>query len=322
MKEIRISIIMPCYNGWKYMEKCLDSFENQTKKPYEIVVCDDCSTDDSFEKLTEYASKSSLNFNIIKNERNSGPGVSRDNAIKIAKGDYVAFCDCDDWYELEFIEFMTKAIIENNSDIAICDNYITYDNRKVVANAIKELIGVCKEKIIAKYKMSLCRLVVIKELFNGIESPAIYNGEDGAIVPQILGKAQNISIVDKPLYNYYFREGSASNSPKKTIYLDMLKGFDAIENIRQKYPIECEFLGIKMVLYGATLNAFKAKIKRNIILQFVKDFEARYPKWKKNEYLKGYGKFKKIYLKFLSLKMTAMCRFLTFIHGILVRRRG
>ena len=90
-----ISIIIPCYNGWKYMENCLQSLEKQTILPDEIIVMDDCSTDDSFAQLSAYTATSVLPLRVLRNEKNSGPGFSREVASQLVTSDYVAFCDCD-----------------------------------------------------------------------------------------------------------------------------------------------------------------------------------------------------------------------------------
>ncbi len=321
MSNINFSVIIPCYNGWKYMSNCFAYLEEQSLKPYEIIIVDDCSSDDSYERISEYSRSSSLNIVLLKNEKNSGPGASREYAIKASSGDYITFCDCDDWYEKSFLELMQKAIQENNADIAICDNYITYDDRKAPAGITKPLLDADKPKIMALYPMSLCRLAVKRPLFDGIVCPHIYNGEDGAIVPQLMAKADTIVVIDTPLYNYYFRDGSASTKPRKNAYIGMLKAFEAVERIKESYPVECEFLGAKAVCYAAVLNAYKAGVKTKEIKPYLKKFKQSYPKWNKNQYLKYYGQAKRIYLKCVSMNMFFMCKILTKMHSFMAKRR-
>ena len=98
-----IAVIIPCYNGWKYMSNCLESLENQSSLPNQIIIVDDCSTDDSFEHLNNYILKSPLKIQLVRNESNVGPGQSRANALKYVATEYVSFCDCDDWFEVTFI---------------------------------------------------------------------------------------------------------------------------------------------------------------------------------------------------------------------------
>ena len=93
-----ISIIIPCYNGYRYMSKCLGSLESKHTKILRWSY-DDCSTDDSFDQLATYFSHSKLKSVLIKNNKNVGPGESRNRAIDASTGNYLMFCDCDDWYE-------------------------------------------------------------------------------------------------------------------------------------------------------------------------------------------------------------------------------
>lgn len=319
METIKMSVIIPCYNGWQYMARCLESLEKQTVLPHEVVIVDDCSTDDSYECLKKYAESSRLNIVLTRNEKNSGPGASRKNAIAKADGDYVVFCDCDDWYELEYIELMTEQIRRESADIVVCDNYNTYDDRKVVCGCVKPLIDAGKKEILALYYTSLCRLAVKKNLFEGIDMPAIYHGEDAAVVPQIMAKTDKISILDKPLYNYYFREGSASQRPSKNVYLEFLDAFKTIEVIAPRYKEECEFIGIKLVCYAASLNAFKGGVSAKIVSSFLAEFAKKYPLWTENPYLNNYDRIKKLYVKLISKRMFAACRILALLHYWVVK---
>lgn len=319
MDQIKISVIIPCYNGWKYMKRCLEALEHQTVLPYELIIVDDCSTDDSYECLKNYAAVSPLKINLIKNEKNSGPGISRKNAIAAAKGDYVVFCDCDDWYELEYIELMNQKIQAETADVVICDNYFTYDDRKVICDCIKAMLDADKKGIIALGYTSLCRLAIRKCLLESVYMPPIYHGEDAAVVPQIMAKANKISLLDKPLYNYYFREDSASKKPSSNAYIEFLEAFNAVEKIKPEFEKECEFIGIKMVCYGASLNAFKCGISTRVISDFISEFSSKYPDWQRNPYLGSYGRVKKLYVKLMAKKMFAVGRVLALLHHWVVK---
>lgn len=319
--DYSISVVIPCYNGWKYMGKCLSAIENQTLKPYEIIIVDDCSTDDSYKFIANYCKSTSLNIILVSNPKNSGPGATRNKAIALAKGAFIAFCDCDDWYENEFVEKMTNCAKETGSDLVICDNYVTYDDRRIQSHVASKLNGLSKEKILANYKMSLWRLLVKKELLNGISCPPLYNGEDGAMVPVIIAKANKIGIVEDPLYNYYFREGSLSNKPSKNAWRNLVRAFDYVEIIKTSFPRECEFLGIKMVCYGATLNALKANIPFKEIRLIIQEFDQKYPQWNQNPYLKNYSKIKRVYLYFIHSKFLIGAFIMARMHYCLIKFR-
>ena len=92
---VKVSIIVPVYNVEKYLRKCLDSLVNQTLKDIEIICINDGTKDNSVEIIDEYVKKYS-NVLLI-NQENQGLGMARNNAMKYAKGDYIAFVDSDDW---------------------------------------------------------------------------------------------------------------------------------------------------------------------------------------------------------------------------------
>lgn len=67
MKSPIFSIVIPCYNSWRYMERGLHSLEKQTLTNFEVIFVDDCSTDDTYYQLEEYQKQSALNMHIIQN---------------------------------------------------------------------------------------------------------------------------------------------------------------------------------------------------------------------------------------------------------------
>ena len=99
----KISVIIPIYNTQNYLEKCLDSVINQTFKDIEIICVNDCSKDNSLEILKKY-SKKDKRIKIIDFKENKGPASARNEALNIAKGEYISFIDSDDWINLDFYE--------------------------------------------------------------------------------------------------------------------------------------------------------------------------------------------------------------------------
>ena len=96
----KVSIIVPIYNAGKFLEKCLDTLVNQTLKDIEIILVLDCPTDGSDRIAREYAEKDPR-IRLIINEQNLNIGLSRNEGLKIARGEYIGFSDHDDWRELD-----------------------------------------------------------------------------------------------------------------------------------------------------------------------------------------------------------------------------
>lgn len=91
-----VSIIIPVYNSEKYLGKTLDSVFKQTYKNFEVIIVDDCSKDGSKDIINQYIMKFPNYIVYKKNEKNSGVARSRNEAILLAKGQYIAFIDSDD----------------------------------------------------------------------------------------------------------------------------------------------------------------------------------------------------------------------------------
>lgn len=107
-----LSIIIPVYNASKLLERCLDSiFEQKTQYSYEVILIDDGSTDNSIEIIKE---RKEPNI-ILYKQQNSGPSVARNKGVELAKGDYCAYLDADDYWMQGFIE-KTISFLKNHTD--------------------------------------------------------------------------------------------------------------------------------------------------------------------------------------------------------------
>jgi glycosyltransferase involved in cell wall biosynthesis len=120
MKRELVSIIMPLYNGKLHIREAINSVLAQSYAQWELLIINDCSTDESEEIVFEYC-KTFQNIQLLKTEVNSGPAAARNIGIKIAKGKYISFLDSDDiWVkdklqkQIEFIERKNAAIVFSN----------------------------------------------------------------------------------------------------------------------------------------------------------------------------------------------------------------
>ena len=118
--NVPISIGMTTYNGEKYLKKQLDSIITQTHKNIEIIICDDCSTDNTVNIIKEYLKQ----FNFIKlyiNKKNLGYARNFEKAIKLSSSKYIALSDQDDIWEPQKLELLLKNIQkeENNIDLPL-----------------------------------------------------------------------------------------------------------------------------------------------------------------------------------------------------------
>lgn len=111
-----ISIVIPCYNVEKKIDACINSILNQTYSDFEIIAIDDGSKDNTFEKLKSYE-KTDGRVKAF-TQKNRGPSATRNKGIELAKGEYIAFCDSDDYVGEQYLEHLYEHT-KNNCDIVI-----------------------------------------------------------------------------------------------------------------------------------------------------------------------------------------------------------
>jgi glycosyltransferase involved in cell wall biosynthesis len=125
-----ISIIIPVYNQAEHLDNCLASIKKQTHDNYEIIIIDDGSTDDIGEVIKKYKRIFRLNLSYFDQE-NRGASVARNRGAKIAKGEYLIFCDADVIMEPEMLELMLTAL-KNNPQAGFCYSSFLWGNRKFI----------------------------------------------------------------------------------------------------------------------------------------------------------------------------------------------
>ncbi|MBD3903837.1 glycosyltransferase [Chryseobacterium sp. Ch-15] len=110
---IKFSILVAHYNNYNYFTECYDSILKQTYQEYEIVLVDDCSTDDSYEKIIELT-KDNPKVKVFKNEKNSGVGLTKKRCIDLASGEICGFVDPDDTLTENALQTIIENYTENN----------------------------------------------------------------------------------------------------------------------------------------------------------------------------------------------------------------
>ena len=119
-----VSIIMPSYNTAPYISESIQSVLAQTYVDWELIIIDDCSTDDTDSVVSSYFSDRRIKY--LKNDRNSGAAVSRNKALREAKGKWIAFLDSDDLWMPDKLE-KQFIFMEHNNYIFSYTNYSEID---------------------------------------------------------------------------------------------------------------------------------------------------------------------------------------------------
>ena len=121
-EQIAVSIIVPCYKVEKYLPRCLDSLTSQTLDNIEIICINDGSPDRCIDILNDYRRRFPSKVVVIDKE-NEGVWRGRQDAIAIARGEYIGFVDSDDYVDNNFCKFLYEAAQDNDADISVCGFY-------------------------------------------------------------------------------------------------------------------------------------------------------------------------------------------------------
>ncbi|MBR4672576.1 MAG: glycosyltransferase family 2 protein [Bacilli bacterium] len=291
-----VSIIIPVYNNESYVKECIDSLINQkTKYKYEIIAVNDGSKDNSLEVLKSYGDKI-----ILIDKENSGPGDTRNVAIKRAVGKYIMFADSDDYARDDFVETMVGTLEKEKADIVICDFMRidpdkTYHQHKGQAGTY--LKGHINDVLMMGFHST--NKVFKKEYFKNDLYPKGMFFEDVALIPKLLLKANKIVKIDDPLYYYRNNNKGTTNVINYTNY-DLYTAITMIDESFRKegYLEELEFMYIDSILVDLMIKIVKSRDpeKKKKFFDLKNKVEEKYPKWYKNKYIKKCKFTKRLYL--------------------------
>ncbi len=320
MDKLKLSIIIPCYNVEKYIDKCLDSIYDQNINNYEIIVIDDFSTDNTLKKLKTHQLNHS-NINIIENKSNKGAGYSRNIAIKKCKGEFVSFVDSDDYLEKNYYNLLFEKLEKERADIVVTNIYLKYTE----ITGMDTLISACEGQINKKniinngLAASPCNKIIKTELLkNNLFAEGIINEDIVSIIPAII-ESKKTTYQNLTYYNYVQRKNSVQNESLSEKKFDIFKAFKILSNRLKKTSNSDELMDslvfnqlILFLLY--IIPKEKSFIKRYKYLKlYAKEIKC-YSIQKNIEFiifLNTQSKMHKIYYKIIIVLITLNLIFLT-----------
>ena len=203
-----VSIIMPSYNTEKFIVDTINSVLNQTYKNWELIIVDDCSTDDTINIIKQF---NDGRIKFFQNDKNSGAAISRNKALTEAKGKWIAFLDSDDLWYPEKLEKQIKFMKENDYHFS----YTNYEEIDEKSNSLNRLITgprkISKRKMY-NYCWPGCLTVMYDaETVGLIQIKDIKKNNDYAMWLQVC-KKEKCYLLDECLAKYRKgRTGSISN---------------------------------------------------------------------------------------------------------------
>ncbi|EJT6151354.1 glycosyltransferase family 2 protein [Clostridium perfringens] len=211
-----VSIIMPSYNTAKYISETIESVQSQTYPFWELIIVDDCSTDNTDEVVKPYLLDDRIRY--LKNDSNSGAAISRNRALREARGRWVAFLDSDDLWKAEKLENQIDFMEKNNYKFSYT-KYVEIDE-----NSNLRGVMISGPKRITKtgmynYCWPGCLTVMYDRYFVGdIQIIDIKKNNDYAMWLKICKKA-DCYLYPKVMAKYRKRSGSISNHS----YIQLMK---------------------------------------------------------------------------------------------------
>lgn len=207
MNEL-VSIIMPSYNTALYITDSIQSVLAQTYENWELIIVDDCSTDNTDEVVRPFLTD--IRIRYIKNEQNLGAANSRNKALKEAKGRWIAFLDSDDLWEPEKLERQTRFMQENGYHFSYT-NYIEIDENSMPNG--KWITGPKRITILGMYCycwMGCLTVMYDAEYVGLVQIADIKKNNDYAMWLKVSRKAE-CHLLNETLAKYRKRNGSISN---------------------------------------------------------------------------------------------------------------
>lgn len=209
-----ISIIVPVYNAAEKLDKCLTSLAAQTYEDIEVLLVDDGSTDTSGEVCRRFETQDSR-FRYVHKE-NGGVSSARNVGLSFARGEYVGFCDADDWVEKDAYAFLLNLLEREDADVAICgvvEEKADGTGRACTETEVRLFSG--KEALIEMHKGGqfegyLWNKLFKREIVEGVcldESVAIY--EDMLFLWDVFPRCKKIAYQNVSKYHYVEWETSA-----------------------------------------------------------------------------------------------------------------
>jgi len=294
-----LSVIVPCYNVEKYLEKSIKSIVNQEYKNIEIIAIDDCSTDETY-AILKLLEKDIKNLKVLRNKKNFGLAKTRNIGVKFAKGEYLGFIDSDDYIETDYYKCLIDEL-KDDIEVVVTDIILVNEDGIELQPVVSCCIGdVNKFNIVNNgLAASACNKVFRKDLL--IKYPFLEGkiNEDVASIIPIIVNSKGVQYTNKTKYYYVQRDTSIQNSEFSQKRFDM---FDAVDKCLENIKDDKNYEDYKeAILYHQVLMLYLCIIVKQEDftkrLNLLKVFTKKQEKYKlyKNKYLKDFIQGQQIY---------------------------
>lgn len=204
-----VSVIMPCYNSAHFISETIQSIVNQTYKNFELIIVDDCSFDNTIEIVKYFASNDSR-IKFVQLENNSGAAIARNRGLEIAKGRFIAFCDCDDlWFENK-LENQVRFMLEKSIPISFTSYQLVNEDGKSINQVINAIERISYKEYLKNTIIGMSTSMIDTSLVNQFRFENIRTRQDTLLWITLLKRGHIAYGLNEILVKYTIRSNSIS----------------------------------------------------------------------------------------------------------------
>ena len=294
----KVSIIVPIYNVEKYLSRCLDSLVGQTMDDIEIITVNDGSLDNSLSILRDYSKKDSRI--IVINQENYGVSEARNAGIALARGEYIAFVDPDDWIEKDMYTTMYQKAIEYDCDIVMCSYVREFNSHSKIKEfdlprelylpkeelnsfILRRLIGPINDEIANPelldawgpvWSKMYKRDLLINNAISFTDLKEIGTNEDSLFNMEAIYYSESCCFINKPLYHYWKENETSITSYYKPMLMEQWSTlFNRIQTFIEKAQLSTDYTialnnRISLGILGLGLNTISKDNQNSLVAKY------------------------------------------------------
>jgi len=233
MSEL-ISVVIPVFNAERYLKRCVDSVLDQFYSLIEVVLVDDGSVDDSGLLCDGYAQKD--NRVRVIHQENKGASIARLNGLRIARGEYVTFVDCDDWIDNHYVSTLYQSAVQLKVNVCSCDVKRVKEGEEHVCDYVNRQpeVLVYDELMPRFFKYEFWGFpgkLYLKSALMQIPFPKATLSEDYLVMAQLFMQERRMAYVATPLYFYEYPPSSLSHQKLSR------RAFEEFDNVKAVYDV-------------------------------------------------------------------------------------
>ena len=297
---VKVSVLIPVFNAERYINRLLYSLKKQTLKNFEVILVDDCSTDDSWEMINSFDTEGYFEMKCIRQKKNGGVASARIRAFEESTAEYVTFVDSDDYLDKNYLEELYNTIVATKSNICVA--------RIVYHPSLSPLLAIKNNKRLGFYDLAKNKKIlplmqcgtwgkIYRRKFVLLPDKKLRVNEDLSINHFLFAKARYVSFTNSTFYHYLPNKSGLTikhsmginydNIKNTVIPLEMLKKHFIENDMLSLYYLEVEALFLRFIFQRITeiiLSFYNRNKKKKLIELLFSYLSFEFKDWENNPY--------------------------------------